>query len=40
LRFRLTPAQNNGVVRTILDENCEVADIYGDALSARCLEGS
>jgi hypothetical protein len=30
---RLTPGQNNGVVRTILDENCELADIYGDPLS-------
>ena len=33
LRYRLTPGQNNGVVRTILDENCELADIFGDPLS-------
>jgi hypothetical protein len=32
LNFRLTPGQQNGVVRTILDENCELADIYGDPL--------
>jgi hypothetical protein len=29
---RLTPGQRNGIVRTILDENCEVADVYGDPL--------
>jgi hypothetical protein len=29
---RLTPGQKNGVVRTILDMNCEVADIFGDPL--------
>jgi hypothetical protein len=32
LRYRLTPGQENGVVRTLLDENCELADIYGDPL--------
>jgi len=25
---RITPTKDNGVVRTILDENCEVADMY------------
>jgi uncharacterized repeat protein (TIGR01451 family) len=34
MRLRLTPGQQNGVVRTILDENCELADIYGDPLRA------
>ncbi|HXF50780.1 MAG TPA: hypothetical protein VNM43_03755 [Dehalococcoidia bacterium] len=29
---RLTPGQKNGIVRPILDENCEVADVYGDPL--------
>jgi len=33
LRSRLTPGQQNGMVRTILDENCELADIWGDPLS-------
>jgi uncharacterized repeat protein (TIGR01451 family) len=33
LKWRLTPGQKNGVNRTILDENCEAADIYGDPLS-------
>jgi hypothetical protein len=32
LKFRLTPGQKNGVLRTLLDENCEVADIWGDPL--------
>jgi hypothetical protein len=30
---RLTPGQKNGIVRTILDENCELADIFGDPLA-------
>ena len=30
----LTPGQNNGVVTTIVDDNCELADIYGDPLSS------
>jgi uncharacterized repeat protein (TIGR01451 family) len=34
LKFRLTPGQKNGVLRTILDENCEVADIFGDPLGS------
>jgi hypothetical protein len=29
---RLTPGQKNGVVSTLLDENCEAADIFGDPL--------
>ena len=33
LKFRLTPGQKNGVLRTLLDENCELADIYGDPLA-------
>jgi uncharacterized repeat protein (TIGR01451 family) len=28
--FRIRPGKDNGVSRKILDENCEVADIYGD----------
>ena len=32
LVYRLTPGQDNGVVSTLLDENCELADIYGDPL--------
>jgi hypothetical protein len=32
LKSRLTPGQKNGVLRTILDENCEVADVFGDPL--------
>jgi hypothetical protein len=31
--FRLTPGQNNGVVRTLLDENCELANVLGDPLN-------
>jgi hypothetical protein len=30
LPFRIRPGKDNGVVRRLLDENCEVADIYGD----------
>jgi uncharacterized repeat protein (TIGR01451 family) len=30
---RLTPGQRNGVVRKLLNENCELADIFGDPLS-------
>jgi hypothetical protein len=33
LKYRLTPGQDNGLVRTILDENCELADVYGDPLA-------
>jgi hypothetical protein len=33
LKYRLTPGQENGVVRTILDENCELTDAYGDPLA-------
>ncbi|MGB6894440.1 MAG: hypothetical protein WBF37_00630 [Dehalococcoidia bacterium] len=29
---RLTPGQENGVVSTLLDENCELADVLGDPL--------
>jgi hypothetical protein len=32
LRYRMTPGQENGVVRTLLDENCELADVLGDPL--------
>jgi uncharacterized repeat protein (TIGR01451 family) len=38
LKFRLTPGQKNGVLRTILDENCEVADIFGDPLSSGAVD--
>jgi hypothetical protein len=34
LVHRLTPGQKNGVLRTILDENCEVADVFGDPLGS------
>ncbi len=30
LYFRIRPTKDNGVVRRLLDENCEIADIYGD----------
>lgn len=30
LVFRIRPGKDNGVVRRLLDENCEVADIFGD----------
>ena len=30
LPFRIRPGKDNGVMRRLLDENCEVADIYGD----------
>jgi hypothetical protein len=33
LKNRLTPGQQNGVVGIILDEGCELADIYGDPLA-------
>jgi len=33
LKYRLTPGRENGVVRTILDENCELADVYRDPLA-------
>jgi len=33
MKFRLHPGQENGVVRKILDENCEAADIFGDPLA-------
>ena len=33
LRYRLTPGQENGLVRTLLDENCELTDVYGDPLA-------
>jgi hypothetical protein len=35
---RLTPGQKNGIVSTILDENCEVADIYGDPLGTGTFD--
>ncbi len=31
---RLTPGNNNGVIRTLLNENCELADIWGHPLSS------
>ncbi|MEX2246801.1 MAG: hypothetical protein WEC75_08945 [Dehalococcoidia bacterium] len=33
LKYRLHPGQQNGIVRRILDENCEAADIFGDPLA-------
>jgi hypothetical protein len=32
LKFRLHPGNDNGVVRMILDENCELANIWGEPL--------
>ena len=34
----LTPGQENGVVTTIVDDNCELADIYGDPLSSGAVD--
>jgi hypothetical protein len=34
LPFRIRPGKDNGVVRRLLDENCEVADIIGGPLTA------
>jgi hypothetical protein len=31
---RLTPGNDNGAIRTLLDEGCELADIWGHPLSA------
>jgi hypothetical protein len=33
MRLRLTPGQENGVCSPLLDENCELADAYGDPLA-------
>ena len=30
LRYRIRASKDNGVVRRLLDENCQVADVYGD----------
>ena len=30
MRYRIRATKDNGVVRRLLDENCEIADIYGD----------
>jgi hypothetical protein len=38
LRYRLTPGQENGVIRTLLDENCELADVFGDPLAAASTD--
>jgi len=35
---RLTPGNNNGVIRTLLNENCELADIWGHPLSDGTLD--
>jgi hypothetical protein len=34
LPFRIRPGKDNGVVRRLLDENCEVADLIGGPLTA------
>jgi hypothetical protein len=39
MQYRLTPGQNNGVVRTILDENCEFANILGDPIAGSLPGG-
>jgi len=33
LKYRITPGNNNGVFRVILDENCELADVWGHPLA-------
>ncbi len=35
---RMTPGNNNGAIRTVLDEGCEVADIWGHPLSTGQLD--
>jgi len=35
---RITPGNNNGVIRTLLNENCELADIWGHPLSSGQLD--
>jgi hypothetical protein len=32
LKLRMRPTKDNGVVTDLIDENCEVADIYGEPL--------
>jgi uncharacterized repeat protein (TIGR01451 family) len=34
----LTPGQQNGITRTIIDDNCELADINGDPLSSGATD--
>jgi len=34
LPFRIRPGKDNGVVRRLLDENCEIADVLGGPLTA------
>jgi len=40
LYLRLTPGQENGVFRMLLDENCELADVLGDPLKIVNPDGS
>jgi hypothetical protein len=37
--FRIRPTSMNGVVRTLLDENCEAADILGNPLPGSVFGG-
>jgi hypothetical protein len=39
LKFRLRPGNDNGVVRVILDENCELVDPLGHAVSGSIAGG-
>ncbi len=38
--LRLTPGQENGVFGMLLDENCELADVFGDPLKIVNPDGS
>jgi hypothetical protein len=39
LKFRLTPGNDNGVVRVLLDENCELVDTLGHPLPGSVAGG-
>ena len=40
LMYRMTPGQDNGTCRMILNEGCELADIYGDPLMLKDGQGN
>jgi hypothetical protein len=39
LKFRLRPGNDNGIVRVILDENCELVDVLGHPVSGSIAGG-
>jgi hypothetical protein len=39
LKFRLTPGNDNGIIRVILDENCELVDNIGHPVSGSIAGG-